>query len=176
MEYSIRIAAQEDAKQIAVVHVDSWRTTYKGIVAESFLEKMTYESRERLWASASPDSVVVAEDTNGRIVGFVSFGPERTKEFDFDGELYAIYLLKEVQGSGIGRKLVLAAAEGLIKQNHQSMLLWVMNANPSKGFYERFLPEKVAEDVYTIEGEDHQETALGWRDLQKLAAVLKEKD
>jgi hypothetical protein len=50
-----------------------------------------------------------------------------------------------------------------------------MNANPSKGFYERFLPEKVAEDVYTIEGENHQETALGWRDLPKLAAVLKGK-
>ncbi|MDR0140123.1 GNAT family N-acetyltransferase [Metabacillus idriensis] len=176
MNYKIRKAVIEDAKQIAVVHVDSWRTTYTGIVADAYLESLTYESREKRWQSIDPNSVFVAENDKGQLVGFAGFGPERTKEHGFDGELYAIYLLKEVQRTGIGRRLVKAVADELMQKNYQSMLLWVMNANPSKGFYERFSPEKIAEDVYTIEGTGHQETALGWRDLPKLSAALKRKE
>jgi ribosomal protein S18 acetylase RimI-like enzyme len=176
MNFRIRKAVKEDAKQIAVVHVDSWRTTYKGIVADEYLESLTYESKEKMWMSIDPETVFVAENQDGQIAGFAGFGPERTKEYGFDGELYAIYLLKEVQGAGIGRRLVEATVNELFRKNYQSMLLWVMNANPSKGFYERFSPERIAEDVYTIEGTDHQETAFGWRDLPKLAAALKRKE
>ena len=49
MNYKIRKAVNEDAKQIAVVHVDSWRTTYTGIVADAYLESLTYESKEKMW-------------------------------------------------------------------------------------------------------------------------------
>lgn len=176
MNYKIRKAVNEDAKQIAVVHVNSWKTTYNGIVADAYLESLTYESKEKMWRTIDPDTVFVAENKDGQLVGFAGFGQERTGEYGFDGELYAIYLLKEVQGAGIGRRLVEAVADELMQKNYQSMLLWVMNANPSKGFYERFSPEKIAEDVYTIEGTGHQETALGWRDLPKLSAALKRKE
>lgn len=33
----IRIATIEDAYAIAKVHVDSWKTTYKGIIPDHFL-------------------------------------------------------------------------------------------------------------------------------------------
>ena len=81
---------------------------------------------------SDPDTVFVAENEDGQIVGFAGFGQERTGEYGFDGELYAIYLLKKVQGAGIGRRLAEAVADELIRKNYQSMLLWVMNANPSK--------------------------------------------
>lgn len=35
----VRIATLNDAAGIAKVHVDSWRTTYKGIIQEEFLNK-----------------------------------------------------------------------------------------------------------------------------------------
>ncbi|WP_411333671.1 GNAT family N-acetyltransferase [Metabacillus indicus] len=171
MKVLIRKAAREDAKQIAIVHVDSWRTTYKGIVADSFLNSLTYESKEKIWRSINPDTVFVAEDEEGKIVGFAGFGPSRSQEFGYDGELYAIYLLKEAQGAGVGKRLVRAAAEELMNLNYQTMMLWVMNANPSKGFYERYSPEKVGEDTYAIEGTDHPETAYGWN-LKDLSARL----
>lgn len=38
----IRKAVLTDAKGIAKVHVDSWRTTYKNIIPDEFLKKFTY--------------------------------------------------------------------------------------------------------------------------------------
>ncbi|KAF0820926.1 MULTISPECIES: hypothetical protein [unclassified Cytobacillus] len=45
----IRAAELSDAEGIAKVHVDSWRTTYKDIIPENFLENLSYQSREELW-------------------------------------------------------------------------------------------------------------------------------
>lgn len=45
----IREAIVSDAKGIAKVHVDSWRTTYKGIIPDDFLNNLSYEQRTKLW-------------------------------------------------------------------------------------------------------------------------------
>lgn len=45
----IRRAIISDAPGIAKVHVDSWRTTYKGIIPQSFLDGLSYEQRTKLW-------------------------------------------------------------------------------------------------------------------------------
>jgi hypothetical protein len=42
----LREARQQDAGAIAHVHVDSWRTSYRGIVPEGFLTGMSYEGFE----------------------------------------------------------------------------------------------------------------------------------
>ncbi|MFK4429194.1 hypothetical protein ABH962_000543 [Bacillus sp. RC54] len=47
MEIHIRRAIKDDIRGIAKVHVDSWKTTYKGIFADEFLENITYEQREK---------------------------------------------------------------------------------------------------------------------------------
>jgi L-amino acid N-acyltransferase YncA len=93
----IREAAVEDVPGIARVHVDSWRTTYKGIVPQRIINGFTYEMREELWRrELAPDNasfVYVAEE-GGQIVGFASGGPAREEEApDHAGQLYAIYLL-----------------------------------------------------------------------------------
>lgn len=38
-----------DAKEIARVHVDSWRETYEGIMPKEVLDKKSYEKRGALW-------------------------------------------------------------------------------------------------------------------------------
>lgn len=45
---NIRKANRDDAPGIAKVHVDSWRTTYKGIIPQSFLDELSYEQRTKL--------------------------------------------------------------------------------------------------------------------------------
>src|SRR6185312_11535769 len=107
VEMLIRKAQLEDAVGIAKVHVDSWRTTYKGIVPDSFLDSLSYEKREQIWRSGiEANGVYIAEDESGRIVGFASGGAERTGKYEaYIGELYAIYLLEGQQGNGLGRML-----------------------------------------------------------------------
>jgi hypothetical protein len=45
----VREARQEDAAAIVCVHVDSWRTSYRGILPEGFLAGMSYEGFEDRW-------------------------------------------------------------------------------------------------------------------------------
>ncbi|WMJ17866.1 GNAT family N-acetyltransferase [Geobacillus proteiniphilus] len=167
----IRKATWVDAPAIASVHVESWKTTYSGIVPDAYLETLSVGEKQPLWEkvlSQSGHSVFVAEE-NGRVVGFVSGGRNRASDgpiAKYDGELYAIYLLKEVQGKGLGRQLVQALTRDLAQKGIQSMAVWVLADNPSRGFYERLGGEKVAEERVEIGGKALWEWCYGWRDVQ----------
>jgi GNAT superfamily N-acetyltransferase len=158
--FRFRKANIQDSPGLAYVHVHSWRTTYKGIVSENYLQSLSIEEREQKWVQilSGTHHTYVCELEDGKIIGFVSFGKERSGEYD--GELYAIYLLEEYQGKGIGKELLEIAATRLKKQGYNSMWIWVLKENPSKHFYYAFKPTLIKEEVLTIGGESHQEEGL----------------
>ena len=110
----IRKATTNDAKAIATVHVDSWRSTYKNIVPDSFLEKLDYEKSENRQLEYLKEldyqSALVAI-VNTQIVGFSMFGKNRDDKHQYQAEIYGIYLLKEHQGKGIGKSLFSRCSE-----------------------------------------------------------------
>ncbi|MCG7342595.1 GNAT family N-acetyltransferase [Sporosarcina sp. ACRSL] len=165
----IRVAVMNDAEGIARVHVDSWRTTYKGIVSESVLQNLSYEQRAENWRRGiGKNALYVAEDENGKIIGFATGGKERTGNYEADGELYAIYLLQEAQGQGIGKKLTQLIAQSLKEQGFTSMLVWVLEQNPSKMFYESLGGQPIAEAMIDIGGEEFKEIAYYWGNIEEI--------
>lgn len=46
---SIRQAAYDDYPVLAKVHVESWKTTYRGMIADAYLDQLTVESRLDRW-------------------------------------------------------------------------------------------------------------------------------
>ena len=50
METHIRAAKPADAGAMARVHVDTWRTTYAGIVPAEHLAGLSYQARGKMWA------------------------------------------------------------------------------------------------------------------------------
>ncbi|AWC28427.1 N-acetyltransferase family protein [Bacillus cytotoxicus] len=171
MQIKIRIARKEDIPSIAKVHVDSWRTTYSGLLPKEILENMTYRRREKQWENIFKQNIskqyrYVAETTDGEIVGFIDGGGERTGNYSCDGELYAVYLIKEYQGYKIGQRLFQMMISEFIKYDIHSVLVWVVSNNPSKLFYEKFEPERV--DTKMIEKWGVEETAYCWRDIRDL--------
>ena len=170
----IRQAVDSDARGIAQVHVDSWRSTYAGIVPAEHLAALDYDRREANWRPILADrrqAAFVAEDPRGRIIGFVSGGPERNDDSAFPGELYAIYLLKSCQGQGLGRRLVSALVEWFLSRRWQSMLLWVLEDNPSRGFYEALGGVRIKQETISIGGTELVEIAYGWNDISPLTTV-----
>jgi len=168
---SIKQACTEDAPGIAQVHVDSWRTTYPGIVPQNYLDQLSYEGHTRGWASQLRNPrlyTYVAEDESGHIVGFVSGGAEREGDPLFKGELYAIYLLQACQGQGIGRLLTRALVKRLVQVGMNSMLLWVFAANPACRFYEALGGQQVKTKQIEIDGVTLDEIAYGWTDIKVL--------
>jgi len=169
----IREATPDDIPGIARVHVDTWRTAYRGIVPDDFLASLTYEGKESLWTlllgHPTPKSCVyVAQDEQGQIVGFASGGPIRSQNTTYKGELNAIYILESYQGRGIGRQLVSAIANSLAQNGMTSMLIWVFADNPACLFYERLGGQKVDEKPYEVGGVTLTEVAYGWLDTSAL--------
>ena len=168
----IREARIEDAGRIAKVHVDTWRTTYRGIVPDARLDSMSCEGVEPRWLSRLIETEMnvfhlVAENESGEIVGFASAGPPQKERPPYKGELHAIYLLKEYQGKGIGRLLMQTACRRLHEMGLEPMLLWVFTENhPSRAFYERMGGKLLSiTNTLTIGGKDLEEVAYGWENL-----------
>ncbi len=169
MNLTIRKADIEDAAAIAHVQVESWKTTYAGIVPDAFLESLNQEDRMRSWQEqilAGNVSIFLAENETG-IFGFVAGGKLRERLEEYDAELYAIYLLQEWQRQGIGATLGLALASELQAKGFTSLIVWVLEQNPSVSFYERLGAVQVARKVINIGGVDLQELAFGWPSLDR---------
>jgi L-amino acid N-acyltransferase YncA len=169
----IRTAGIEDSPGIARVHVDSWRTTYPGIVPQDVLENLSYQQRQDIWQERLNDRdqrgcILVAQDNRGTVIGFATGGEERTGKFGFDGELYAIYLLEKHQRQGIGTSLTRGIASCLFQNGFTSMLVWVLAGNPSREFYQSLGGEEIAEQGITIGAANLSEVAYGWRDINTL--------
>lgn len=113
IEASVRSATTEDAAAIAAVHVASWRSTYRELLPDEFLARLSTDRREAMWREQieaiqedrSKFCLLVAQQSPAELIGFASAGPEREQDCGFQGELYAIYLLEEHQGKGLGRPL-----------------------------------------------------------------------
>lgn len=165
----IRPAAVADAAAIARVHVDSWRTTYRGIVPDEVLAALSYEEREGRWVGGLSDRskfVYVAEDA-GSVVGFAAGGPERTQDPLYKAELYTIYLLESHQRRGIGRHLAEILVERFRKEGFSAMLLWVLAADPARKFYEALGGAEIRARKDRVRGVMLDEVAYGWADLGK---------
>jgi ribosomal protein S18 acetylase RimI-like enzyme len=168
----LRQARSSDAHAIGGVQVSSWRSSYRGMVPDDYLDGMTAEDHGRRWARllAQGDNLAltfVVEEA-GRVVGFAMGGPEREGDPRFQGELYAIYLLLEAQRRGHGRALAEAVAGALVHRGLTSMLVWVLRDNlAARAFYERmggvFLREH---DLDFGAGFSVREVSYGWDDVR----------
>jgi GNAT superfamily N-acetyltransferase len=139
----VRTATRSDADEIARVHVESWRVGYRGIVADEVLDSADFATNRHAWWQAwqfQPGSDVIVATDAGAIVGFASYGPERS---DSDrlvarGEVYAFYLDPSAWGSGAAAPLMRDAEDRLRAIGFSDAVLWVFRDNPrARRFYEK---------------------------------------
>lgn len=170
MTIAIRPAGLDDAGAIAHVHVESWRTTYAGIVPDAYLEGLDEMLRAKLWSERlQSGTLVFVAEWDGRVVGFADGGPNREGVGECDAELYAIYLLKDAQKRGMGAGLLRAMAEALLERQFKSMAVWVLEQNRSRAFYEKTGARMAMSKVIEIGGAKLMEVAYAWADLKELA-------
>lgn len=164
----IRPAACEDIAGIAHVHVDSWRSSYRGLLPDKFLAELSYQDRMRMWERAlcigpRRSFAFVATEEGGQIIGFASGGPAQTQDPFYKGELYAIYLLEAFQKRGIGKELFQHVYARLTQDGFRNMFIWVFEKNPSaRAFYERLGGKLVREHRIRVGETDLIEVAYGW--------------
>jgi ribosomal protein S18 acetylase RimI-like enzyme len=168
---TLRRARPEDAEGITRVHLQSWRTSYRGLLPDAFLDGLDFEQRLAGWRrilELPGGAVFVAvEPGSERIVGFCAVGPCREAPAslpDVQGELYSIYLLEEEKRRGVGRALFQHGADWLRQNGRVPFLLWVLQDNAvARSFYERLGGSLVGEQSIDLGGRAYQEVAYAWR-------------
>ncbi|MFM7598634.1 MAG: N-acetyltransferase family protein [Actinomycetota bacterium] len=136
----IRHATDSDVYAIAVVHVASWDAAKEGLDLPS--RRTTEERRER-WAAylaAGEGTLQVADD--GRILGFIAYGPSRDDDRRGEMEVYTLYVAPGTWSRGIGSALMEAVP------SDTTVSLWVAERNDrARAFYARhgFLPDGAQE-------------------------------
>lgn len=135
-EYIIkRMESEDEINGKGYVHYKSWLETYAGLIDGEYLAKHTLEKCTEI-AHKWPDHILVAKDGE-RVVGFVGYGAYRDDTLPAHGEVYALYVLAEYHGRGIGYALMNAAFRELCA--YPKIAVWVLKGNDRAiRFYERY--------------------------------------
>jgi ribosomal protein S18 acetylase RimI-like enzyme len=138
---TIREAVLADAVAIAEVHVASWRWAYRGHLPDDTLDALDPVALEQRWTStmSNPSASVLVAIDQGAVVGFASVGPADDDDaVSGTAHLFAIYLVPEAAGRGIGRALLGRAEELMRTAGFTQASLWVLETNArARAFYER---------------------------------------
>jgi len=138
----IRTAAIDDAHRVAIVHVASWQTAYRGLMPNDVLDGLSVEQREDGWRRiiSDPNTAgrTLVADRDGEIVGWASFGPGRDEGASDQGELWGLYAHPNAFSTGVGHALIAAVEMALREDGFTSAYLWVLDGNDRAAkFYER---------------------------------------
>jgi GNAT superfamily N-acetyltransferase len=174
----LRRAAPHDAEAIARVRIDGWRTAYRGLVPGAYLDSMQVDASAALWEkilTAGPNSASVFVAARGdEVVGFAAGNKLNEPRYGLDAELTAVYLRREFQRVGIGRRMVAAVVDAQRAHGATAMIVWLLAANkPARAFYETLGAELLVEQGFQWDGMNLLEVGYGWRDLDALAAACR---
>jgi GNAT superfamily N-acetyltransferase len=148
------------------------------MIPAAYLDGMRLDASTALWdkvLTAGPNSASVFVATRGdEIVGFAAGNMLAEPRFELNAELTAVYLRREFQRVGIGRRLIAAVVDAQRAHGATGMIVWVIAANkPARAFYEALGAELVIEQAFQWDGMDLLEDSYGWHDLEALAAACR---
>ena len=158
----IRDANAADIPALARLHVITWNATY----APMLMNGPPVSVRENQWREAFAHNdgswfCFVVENARGDLIGFAK--GKRSDNPEYAGELNKIYLLREYQRVGLGRRLVGHVARRFLAQGITSMWLFGDARNPSSKAWLALGGIKTDDDP----GNGN----YGWRDLRRLAEI-----
>jgi ribosomal protein S18 acetylase RimI-like enzyme len=177
----IREAVLRDAAAMARIHLLAWRTGYRGLAPDSFLERIDYRRQLEYWreilsAGGAGHCTLVAETAHGGTVGFICGGPRRGDSSGGEAELFALYTLEEHRRQGIGRALCGELARGLADRGYRSLTVWFLADTPAVRFYEAVGGRRVGGRRLVLDGVALDEACYAWPDLSGLAETSRKKE
>ena len=140
MSYIIRLANENDCKELSELKHQVWTETYRGIYSDDKIDNFNYLKNEKsffdLINNKSIDLYIV-EDQN-RIVGYMSCGTPLRPYKDYKQDVGLLYLLKEYQKKGIGKDLFNIACKSIKENGYKKFFISCNKYNtPAQAFYKK---------------------------------------
>lgn len=166
-------AGPADADALARVHVAAWRETYKGLLPDAYLARMSEATHARRFAHAllhpGPEDVTLTAADRWGLAGYAQGGPSRRRR-PGEAEIATLYLVRAAQGRGLGRQLLTDTARALAARGAKTLVISVLRENfAARAFYEHLGGE--AEPARQEPGPGGAllfEVAYSWPDIETL--------
>lgn len=170
----LRDATRKDAAAIAALHAANWRESYRGIVADDFLDGPVEEERRGVWkdrlAKGDTDQdIVLALNDRDELLGFACI--YHAHDPRWGGFLDNLHTAAAVRGAGYGQALLREAGRRIAARDPSGGLyLWVFEKNHAA---RRFYRSMGAQEVEHARSEwDRAQDQWCWRCHWAQAAAL----
>lgn len=169
----LRPAELSDFKAIAKLHSDNWRTNYRGILSDNYLDNEVEKDRLDTWyrrlKSPSENQIVTIATLDNTLAGFCCL--YLNDDPIFGSLIENLHVSSNLQRSGIGKMLFIDSANKIYdKADNKKMYLWVYESNKNARIaYERL----DGTNFETIEKDNPDGTSsktcrIIWDDITKL--------
>jgi GNAT superfamily N-acetyltransferase len=160
----LRVATAADADAIARLHAESWRSAYRGMYRDEYLDGPLLEDRMGVWRerlAAPPDNQYLLLAGEGdALLGFAcSYGNEDKR---WGTLLDNLHVRRDQHRHGIGRRLLSASALWSRERYPDALFhLWVLDGNANaRRFYEHLGAQPEESDTHEPPGGG---SVLVWR-------------
>ncbi|WP_017754026.1 GNAT family N-acetyltransferase [Calidifontibacillus oryziterrae] len=140
MSVKIKKATTKDSESISKIHALSWKTAYKGIVPQQYLDEL----KDDFWVNAFDNwisnNIVTAQliYEDELPVGCIAFGKARDEKFSEWGEIISIYVHPDFCRRGYGQQLLHTALRDMKTKGFRNCYLWVLKENDNAiNFYKK---------------------------------------
>ncbi len=171
----IRSAGPADIHALALVYMETWRTAYRGILPDAYLDAMTVgETETSLSREMGAAGVVslMAEADDGQVTGLVTGGVDRRRDRIYSGEIFSLYVRPSDQRCGIGHQLVAHLVARINRFDIYTLKVQVLKANPCRRFYEKLNGVLLACGKIRFAGTDIEACTYGWLDTDLIGTTL----
>ena len=172
----LRAATDADVAAITAVHIANWRSAYRGLLSDAYLDDDIVAERGAVWeerfAQPAPNQFTIVAEVDGEFAGFAhSYADE---DAEWGTLLDNLHVVHARQGAGLGRALMVETARWVRANARQPRLhLWVLEANTAaRGFYERLGGRTVGSDVWEPPGGGAvADLRIAWTELDVLIGL-----
>lgn len=137
---SFRKCEAEDAGLISHINATSWRKSYRGIIAQHYLDRLPDEywvPSIRSWLQDGRFEGVLVYDGK-HPVGCCIYGRGRDESHDTWGEIVSLYMLPEASRKGLGGQLLAYCMDQMRREGYTRFYLWAIDGNKAaEQFYEK---------------------------------------
>jgi len=138
----IRRGRNDEAMNLAELHVKVWRATYGDLAPKRAIELLDPAKRLPYWTAATaetePGRGVWVADDGADVLGVVSVGKSDLSIYQGRAELKHLYVVNGAQGQGLGEKLLDTAITQCKAAGDSGLGLAVVKQNKrARGFYQK---------------------------------------
>lgn len=154
---NIRLATENDCHELSKLKYNIWNTTYRGIYSDEKIDNFDFEKNKNKFINIvnDPEIELYVVEHDGKLIGYMDYGVPCRPFENYKQEIGLLYISKEYQGAGIGRKLFNIAYNKIKENGYGEFFVSCNKYNiPAQKFY-----EKMGGKIISI-GEDNKDKSI----------------